>query len=407
MLQKPKDNRYYSLDFWRGVACLMIVVYHSSFYLIENPAVHISGFIEKLFFRAIDHCWVGVPVFFVISGYCITAACDSARSRPRAVKQYFFRRFRRIFPPFWIAALFLLLIVTVASFAGFATIFFDEVHPIHNPGSLSISQWIGNVTLTEIWRSHIAGDKTWFFLGPSWSLCYEEQFYAVCGILLFLTRQWFFRASAWMTAIIACLAAFHYAIKPLPIDGFFFDGRWLPFAAGMLVYYRIHHASPRFAKWSDVSLFATCCLVAFWRMKTTQTGIADEFFIGFLFALATGILYRWDSRIVASPLLRPITFCGTMCYSLYLIHWPIVKITSHVMYQAGLRGLWPTVGIVLPVSVACSIGVSWLFHLWVERRFLNTSLVRPVSTPHEPSVAPGTSANVVSVLGSDNGPQNA
>src|SRR5665213_3292870 len=102
---KPQNTRrYYSLDFWRGLACLMVVVFHSTFYITDNP-FHIYGSaLSKQIFHLLSCGWVGVPIFFVISGYCISAACDSIGHR-RASRKFFTRRFKRIYPPYWIALL--------------------------------------------------------------------------------------------------------------------------------------------------------------------------------------------------------------------------------------------------------------------------------------------------------------
>lgn len=75
------DTRYYTLDFWRGVACLMVLAFHLSFYVLDNPAISKPGGLGRIVYMAIEHAWVGVPMFFVISGYCITAACMSAGRR--------------------------------------------------------------------------------------------------------------------------------------------------------------------------------------------------------------------------------------------------------------------------------------------------------------------------------------
>jgi peptidoglycan/LPS O-acetylase OafA/YrhL len=66
-----------------------------------------------------------------------------------------------------------------------------------------------------------------------------------------------------------------------------------------------------------------------------------------------------------------------MCYSLYLTHWPVVKLVSHLLYLAGVRGLWPTLALTTPVCIAVSVAVAWAFHLLVERRFLNTPPLMP------------------------------
>jgi peptidoglycan/LPS O-acetylase OafA/YrhL len=53
-------------------------------------------------------------------------------------------------------------------------------------------QWLGNLTLTESWRWHAIGDQRAHFPAQAWTLCYEEQFYAVVGLLLAISRRRFF-----------------------------------------------------------------------------------------------------------------------------------------------------------------------------------------------------------------------
>src|SRR6185436_9334976 len=94
----PRNPRYQSLDFWRGVACLSVVIFHSSYYASteqEGPAL-------VWLMKVIGMFWLGVPIFFVISGYCIAATADRGRQIPASLGAYFQRRFRRIFPPYWI-----------------------------------------------------------------------------------------------------------------------------------------------------------------------------------------------------------------------------------------------------------------------------------------------------------------
>ena len=376
MNRSGKDTRYYSLDFWRGLACLMVAVFHSTFYVLENPANRFSGSVDRPVFRLFDHFWLGVPLFFVISGYCITAACDATRNKAHPMSQYFVRRFRRIFPPFWIAFGLLFAALLATSWLGIPRLFCDDIHPVHPLKSFSLSQWFGNITLTEIWRSNLFGQQRWFLLGPSWSLGYEEQFYAICGVLLLLSRRWFFRGAVCLTAAVAVVALINLVIKPLPIDGFFFDGRWLLFAAGMLVYYRIHYAGSKNARWAEGILLAGFALALGWKLLA-KVSWTEEYYVGFFFSYLLTVLYRWDFAIATNVMLRPVTWCGVMCYSLYLIHWPVIKVTSHLLYDAGVRGSWPTLTVAMPVSILSAVMAGWVFHVFVERRFLNTPPILP------------------------------
>jgi peptidoglycan/LPS O-acetylase OafA/YrhL len=88
-------------------------------------------------------------------------------------------------------------------------------------------------------------------------------------------------------------------------------------------------------------------------------------------------LYRWDVAMAKSRLTRPVCFAGIMCYSLYLVHLPLTKAVSHLLNMAGIWGIWPTLLVTVPVCVGVSVALGWLFHVRVERRFLNTPAVMP------------------------------
>jgi peptidoglycan/LPS O-acetylase OafA/YrhL len=103
---RTTGHRFHSLDAWRGLACLMIVALHASFYvrfdgLPETTRVEYP--IGSRLLWAVSRMGIGVQLFFVISGYCIAATADNARQSRLGVPQYFIRRVRRIFPPYWAA----------------------------------------------------------------------------------------------------------------------------------------------------------------------------------------------------------------------------------------------------------------------------------------------------------------
>jgi peptidoglycan/LPS O-acetylase OafA/YrhL len=348
----------------------MVVVYHASFY--ERADLAGAGFMAGLTYKLISYMWIGVPIFFAISGYCITASSDSARRKPRAVQQYFSRRFRRIFPPYWILLTISIVVVAGMSIAGWPAMFSDGNHPIPHPATLSLSQWIGNIGLMEQWRFHLFGDSSLTFLGHVWSLCYEEQFYAVCGLLIFLMPRWFFQGAACVTLLVVSLTFIHIFTK-FPTSGFFFDGRWLLFAAGILAYYRLNYACQRYQRLIDIFLGISIVLsiLLYGKSPARYQGFAIELIVASSFTLAISLIHRWDDRIAASKLVRPITFCGVMCYSLYLVHWPITKLISHALFLAGIRGPWSTLAVTIPLSLGVSILSARLFHMLVEKRFLN------------------------------------
>src|SRR5262245_6912715 len=233
----PRNPRYRSLDLWRAVACLSVVIFHSSFYATKAGG---NSVFERGVLALLGKAWLGVPLFFVISGYCISATCDSHRRSHRPVTSYFLRRFRRIYPPFWIYTVAALVVIATLVGTGHGDLVDDGNHPVNLPATLGMTHWLGNLTLTESWIRHVLGTSgPLYFMGQTWTLCYEEQFYAVCGLMLLMAPRRFFQLSALVSVIVVGLMVLAVLNSDFRYEGFFFDGQWLVFGLGILVYYRL------------------------------------------------------------------------------------------------------------------------------------------------------------------------
>jgi peptidoglycan/LPS O-acetylase OafA/YrhL len=270
-----------------------------------------------------------------------------------------------------------LVVVLVTERAAVPHLFADDHHPISDPGALTAWQWVGNLTLTESWRSHLTGGAKHFFLGHTWSLCYEEQFYAVVGLLLLVARRRFFLAAALVTAVVvvcrhAC-SALHLAAG---LDGSFLDGTWLTFAAGVLLYYQVNYCG-RLGWWLANGLLLLGLAYAARGYPRVEAPAA----VAFAFALVASVLRRWDAALSSHVAVRPLAFCGGMCYSLYLVHWPVVKAISHGCQLAGLGAPVWTVLVTVPACLAASVPLAWLFHRWVERRFVGQTVPASAAGP--------------------------
>jgi peptidoglycan/LPS O-acetylase OafA/YrhL len=375
--------RYESLDHWRGVACLLVIVYHSTMMyslLVQHhePVGRLDAAIEWLI--AQTHSFsVGVTLFFVISGYCIAAAADSARHKGGGVGQYFFRRFRRIYPPFWTVLLLSVTFFLLTDYWPRGGLLSHEPWAQPRPFWYSPTQWFGNITLTETWRHHLFGSPRAHFPGQAWTLCYEEQFYLLTGLLVAFVPRAFFAGISGITLATIGTVWLGKSL-PFPIDGFFFDGSWLLFAAGVAVYYRVNYATAWRSRLIDLLLFAT--IPIFWFYDVPPNGAA----IGFTFAALLPYLYRFDRQTASSPIVRPLRVCGQMCYSLYLVHQLPVRATSTALYAMGFSSGASTLFVTVPACIGVSVALGWLFHISVERRFLNTAHPR-TATERQPAVA--------------------
>jgi peptidoglycan/LPS O-acetylase OafA/YrhL len=371
----------------------MIVVLHAAHRAQDGTET--LGALAHFVVAILSKLGLGVPMFFVISGCCIAATSDSSRRKPSAPLRFFLRRFRRIFPPYWALALVCVVLAVALTAFGQGDLISDEYGFIPHPAQLSISQWIGNATLSEIWRWHLFGGPELKLVGPSWTLCYEEQFYAVCGALLILTPRHFFHGIAAVTVVTIATTCLLVGHSPA-LQGLFLDGRWLMFAEGVALYYLLNYLRSR--KFAIGSFVALVGLV--WLLRRLPAVAANEslrlrgweLMGSTVFALFLVLFHPWDRRAAQSKLLRPVGLCGQMCYSLYLAHWPVAVVLTNLFHRVGVRGFWPTILLAAPLTIAACLVAGGVFHIVVERRFLNPSII-----PNAPAVSPTSAFEFVGV----------
>ncbi len=375
-----KAPRYQALDAWRGVACLLMVVFHGTMQMTawyqtvpaESETVSRVG---QTMIMATARTWIGVPIFFVISGYCIMATLDSRRRRgSQGLGEYVSRRFWRIYPPYWIALAVSVIAIWLAESYGNPGLFNAGRFTVPNPWEMSIEQWIGNLTLTESWRPLVTEDKMANLLPNTWTLCYEEQFYLVAGLVLWLAPRRIFLSLGLVTLATFVVKALSHRAG-VDLFGTFLDGRWLILAAGIAVYYRINYATRWQSHLIHLALLAGIAANFFGpgRMLDWEPTKDLERFAGFGFALVISLTYRWDRQLMSTKLAKIFAWVGGMSYSVYLIHPLVTKGLSHELFRLGYRGPWFTLLVVVPACLVLSVLVSRVFYYLVEKQFSNTA----------------------------------
>ncbi len=369
---KPKDSRYQTLDAVRGMACLMLLLYHATFYADHSwsSADPATWSLAGLAVNLVGRLWMGVPMFFVVSGYCIAASVDSLRRKPHSLSQYFYRRIRRIYPPFWAA---ILLGAGFTWAVGWNSVVAEQCLQLPKLASFTPVDWIANITATASWLPELLGGERTYLLLNTWTLCYEEQFYAVTGLLLVLASRRFF--SACYSIALGALVIRHLCRwRGIAIDGYFFDGHWLLFAAGILLYHRVNYLQGRAAWWAHGALAAGMVYGLGERLFAASAHdrhVGEYILVAAAFALLLSPLKRWDERLAAHWSLRPFQWTGSFSYSIYLVHFPITVWIGCVMAAAGwhsdLRVLIGT----MPLCLVVSLAVAWMFHRFIERHFAN------------------------------------
>lgn len=165
---KASAKHYAALDGLRGIAILDVMLYHfSGSYKGANPILRIWGSIA-------DSGWMGVDLFFVLSGFLITGILFDTAFTENKAKNFYARRALRIFPLFYGVLVGLLLLTPV-------------LHLHWRPGHLLFFFYLSN--MTDFFAPNLAPVHNWINLGHLWSLAVEEQFYMLWPFVVWWIRD--------------------------------------------------------------------------------------------------------------------------------------------------------------------------------------------------------------------------
>jgi len=326
------------IDGLRAVAILSVICFHAF------PKIIPSGFI-------------GVDIFFVISGYLIsTILFGSLEQDTFSIFEFYERRICRIFPAL-IAVMFMCIV------AGWYILFVDEYRQICKH-ILSSSVFIQNITL---WKESgyfdtIADTKPMLHL---WSLAIEEQFYIFWPLLLAFIwkRRINFLYITVILAIISFVSNIYFSITA-PVADFYspISRFWELMIGGILAYLQLHRPElirnhKNIQSVFGFSLLAIGLIIinkersfpGWWALLPT---------IGTFFIISAGATAWLNKNILSS---RLCVWCGLISYPLYLWHWPLLSFATIV---------WPSPGYKLKIVIlSLALILSVATYLYIEKRF--------------------------------------
>ena len=310
--------------------------------------------------------WIGVQIFFVLSGYLITRLLDRSREQPLKdyLREFYGRRALRIFPLYY-AALALIALLAWGS---------PELAGLGFAATYTYNFWYAT-------QAHEFSTLITHF----WTLCVEEQFYLLWPFVIFFTPRELRRAV--LTAIVLAgpglrLLVACYLARP-----------------GATVLFNSSVALDTLTP-SQIDAFATGALFALYPPRRARVGLgvsaalvagAGAFLLrryhlpwlsfGFPIGMANGFGFLWGYSLinVASAFLivslvqrrflpalfeaRPIAYLGRISYGLYVIHYPMQHAVDVLMPTSRMASR-------LAAQIALTVGLASLsFKLW-ETPFL-------------------------------------
>lgn len=351
--------RYLTLDHWRGFAALWVMVFHAFNTWLEVKPDFLPGWLAWFCL----HGWLGLHVFFVISGYCIAERTAREYRRRGSVRLFALDRLRRIYPPYWAALAATILINVAAALVAGAPLTVAN-GPLPDGGN----GWIQTLFVVEHWFGQPS------YLLVAWTLSYEIGFYllaALClGLALGTARAWTGYALGGLLLIAGLVPAIGTWLPLLEL--------WPHFAVGGLAWLLLHGLPGGGRRLAGGTLiFAGLALVAW--LPAAGRGHPMLFVTACAWLLL--LLQPFDARLAAAPVLRWLGRAGTISYSIYLVHAPIVGKFRNLLsryWQPGDPGaIW------VPLA-ACGLAVAcaWGFYRLVEvrtERWRRERLRRPIT----------------------------
>ncbi|MGP9706978.1 acyltransferase family protein [Brachybacterium sp. AOP42-C2-15] len=340
----------------RAIAVMLVLLYHAGVSVLSG------GF-------------VGVDVFFVISGFLITTHLLEALAREGRISfgAFYAKRARRILP----AALLVALLTMLAAWIWMSPLLMQDVLR----GAAATALYVPNYLFAQEGTDYLA-ETTPSVFQHYWSLGIEEQFYLFWPLLL-AAGFWLLRRSErrlMIGAAVLTAASFLACVLLMDVSQpwtfFSLPTRAWELGAGALVAFGLRSGA-RWLRAERTGMLAWVGLAGLALVALTfDEGTPFPGWTAALPVLATVLLIvggaapgRWHAGRVLG--LAPMQFLGKISYSLYLVHWPLQVIPQAAAFSEEPLPLW-----IRLLLGAAAVPLAWLLHRFVERPVLRWPSLR-------------------------------
>jgi len=348
-------NRIATLDGYRALAILSVIAFH---YTVRwappnDPNAHFPSGAMFDGLAPFEYGWLGVELFFVISGFVILMTLERCRN----VGDFVCRRFARLWPPLVVAATLTTAVIYIIGPLDWRPNRYDYLTSI--------------LLIDESITSRLLHHSTKWVDGAYWSLAVEIRFYVLAAIVYLAVGRKFIRL--WLGVLVAVYFA-TLLVDYLPIANpqianaqrllsFIFFPEYLPyFTLGVCVYEIYSKGSLR--RQAIAGMVMAVCIILYsaafgeniFVLKDASTCILANLIIFILF-----YLFLIDHSLVSIFKTRYIVALGQASYSLYLIHQSIGIAIMRKCVEHSLPYL-----IALPITIGVVIAISHLLFRYIE-----------------------------------------
>lgn len=347
-LIKNNESRFLAVDGLRGIAAMAVVFYH----LYGNLKDELSNLLPTFLIKIFTYGFLGVPIFFVISGLVISISIGNNQITRSYALNFILRRSLRLDPTYWAAIFFSLILLAIKNYVTHSA----EPYPS-----------VGGVFAHMFYLQDILGVRPLISV-VFWTLCLEVQFYLFYLFSLFVFQQLSSKSNyLWLHSVALMLLGIYSILLDrsavtISQPGLFLSN-WHYFLLGVLVGKIIRAESfalQLFATWIIAEIISSICF-----------GIKPYQIAGALTAFAFFALWKMNlmGKVFVSPVFQ---YLGKISYPLYLIHpdvgWKVISFGKKFLGQAMSSSI---VVCLFLFAIFVSIFVAHCFHILIERPSLN------------------------------------
>jgi peptidoglycan/LPS O-acetylase OafA/YrhL len=333
------NNRATELDSLRGIAVSLVIAFH-----VFKRAAYFTKH-ETLYFISdlAGVGWMGVDIFFVLSGFLITSILLKTRDEAGYFRNFYARRALRIFPLYFVFIALVLLLMPLL----------DPSFTSQIPRALPYL-----VLYQQNWMSLLSETQLTPFLAATWSLAIEEQFYLIWpAVVFFARRDTLVKISIGVVilSIATRISGQFLWGDPTQFARFFYYNTFtrfeqLIFGALLAIAFTepIWKDRMRRAAWPlflvSLGAFAALCTILFPGLIPYYSNIpltlsAYTLIASFSAALICILLTSPQNALIRRLFRNPIpAFLGKYSYAMYLLHMPVALILLQPLYDTRIRG---------------------------------------------------------------------
>jgi peptidoglycan/LPS O-acetylase OafA/YrhL len=369
-----------ALDGLRGVAILLVMLVHFTQYGMRRPS---GVFIDQHFWRFAAAGWVGVDLFFVLSGFLITGILLDSKGSEQFFRNFYMRRVLRIFPLYYgtLAGMFLVVPQILPTGENFRLLLRDQ-------------GWYWSYLLN--FRVALEGWPPFLVIGHFWSLAVEEQFYLVWPfVVCFFTRRQLTSICVGCF-VVSFLVRLGFMLAGYPLAGYVLTiARMDALAVGALLAIIFREANSRaiLSRWIwPAGIVSGAVLISIFAWKR-GLNVTDNLVITIGFsalALMFGSLVglsiivpqdTWLGKLFSHPVLR---IFGRYSYALYIFH-PVVVFSHQTLIGKKslpffLGSQLPALGLLIATLTGATLIIAWCSWHAYESHFLKLKSLFPYNT---------------------------